>query len=96
METKLLLNSTISNTHKGAKFISADIKDHFLATPMKNPEFMYVKYKYILEDIHKRYNLYNKVISNDYIYIRIKKGMLGLKQVALLAYEYLKKLFSSI
>ena len=90
LETKILLNSTISDADKGARFMSADIKDHFLATPMENPEYMRVKYKYIPIDIRRRYNLDAKVAENDYIYIKIKKGMPGLRQAALLAYKHLK------
>jgi len=51
LEIKLLLNSSISDTNKGTRFMSADIKDHFLATPIDNPEYIHVKYKYILIDI---------------------------------------------
>ena len=32
IETKLLLNSTISDARHGVRFISADIKDYFLVT----------------------------------------------------------------
>ena len=67
-----------------------DIKDHFLATLIKNPEYMRVKYKYILQDIRLKYNLDKKVTANGYIYIKIQKDILGLKQVAILAYQYLK------
>ena len=35
LETKLILNSTISDARKGARFLSADLKDHFLASPME-------------------------------------------------------------
>ena len=42
LETKVLLNSTISDADKGARFMSADIKDHFLAIPMRDPEYMRV------------------------------------------------------
>ena len=38
LETKILLNSTISDTRKGVRFILADIKDYFLTTLMKKPE----------------------------------------------------------
>ena len=38
LETKILLNSVMSDASKGARFMSADIKDHFLATPMRDPE----------------------------------------------------------
>ena len=53
LETKILLNSIISDADKGAQFMSADIKDHFLATPMDHPEFIQVNYKYIPNDIRK-------------------------------------------
>lgn len=42
LETKILLNSTISDAHRGAKFLSADLKDFFLASPMRSPEYMKV------------------------------------------------------
>ena len=90
LETKILINSTISNTDKGARFMYADIKDHFLAIPMKQPEYMKVKYKYIPSDIRKRYNLDSKVIANGYLHIKIHKIIPELKQAAILAYEYLK------
>ena len=54
LETKILLNSTISNAAKGARFMTLDIKNHFLATPMENPEYMRVQLKYVPEDIRKR------------------------------------------
>ena len=44
LEIKILINSTISNAKKGARFICIDIKDYFLAILMKNPEYMKVKY----------------------------------------------------
>ena len=90
LETKILLNSVISDAHKGARFMSADIKDHFLATPMDHPEYMRVNYKYIPNDIRKRYNLDSMVTSDSTIYIKIQKGMPGLKQAAILAYRHLK------
>ena len=89
LETKILLNSVISDAAKGARFMSADIKDHFLATPMHDPEYMRVPYKHFPADIRQRYNL-DTIVHDNYIYIRIQKGMPGLKQAALLAYEHLK------
>jgi hypothetical protein len=74
LETKLIVNSTISDAHKGAKLLCADLKDHFLASPMKDPEFMRIKYKYFPESIRKQYNLDQFVASDGYIYIHIKKG----------------------
>ena len=73
----------------------ADIKDYFLATPMKNPEFMRVNIKYFPQDIIEKYNLYLKVTKSYCVYIKIQKGIPGLKQDALLAYEHLKNSLAS-
>ena len=43
-EMKLILNSTISSAHKGARFMCADLKDYFLATFMLEPEYMKIQY----------------------------------------------------
>ena len=51
VETKMLLNSVISDADKGARFMCVDMKDHFLATPMDDPEHMKVQYKYISNGI---------------------------------------------
>jgi len=59
---------------------------------MKDPEYMrvVVKYKYIPEDIKRKYNLAAFVTPADgCVYIKIKKGMYGLKQAFLLAFQHL-------
>ena len=90
-ETKLLLNSVISDATHGARFASMDLKDMFLHTTMKKPEYMKVPYKYFPMDIRSRYNLEN-IVHKDYIYIKIQKGMYGLKQAAVLAYTQVSSL----
>ena len=37
IETKFILNSTISNAKKGAQFVSCNFKDLLLAFPMEKP-----------------------------------------------------------
>ena len=91
LETKLILNSTISDCDKGARFFTADVKDFFLATPMKDAEYMKVPFKYFPSDIIDKYNLRTLMTHDKYIYIKIKKGMYGLKQAAVLAYQQLVK-----
>lgn len=86
LETKILLNSTISDASKGAKFLSADLKDFFLASPMKRPEFMKVHISKFLPDIIQQYNLNELKDEKGFVYIKIQKGMYRLKQAALLAY----------
>ena len=68
-----------------------DIKDYFLATPMQRAEYMRVRLKYFPQDIIDRYQLQDKVAADGYVYIRIQKGMYGLKEAALLAYNNLKE-----
>ena len=79
VETNLLVNSVISDAPQGAKFMPADIKDYFLATPMARSEYMKVRLKYFPAGIIVQYNLHNLVAPDAYIYIKIKKGMYGLK-----------------
>ena len=57
LETKILLNSMISDAQKGARFMSLDLKDFFLATPMPTEEYMKVSFRYFPVDIIKKYNL---------------------------------------
>ena len=57
LEIKVLLNTTISDAERGARIITTDINDYFLATPMEKSEYMKVKSKHILDDIKQRYNL---------------------------------------
>ena len=40
IETKLLLNSVISDAQQGSIFMICDLKGFFLATPMIQPEYM--------------------------------------------------------
>lgn len=56
---------------------------------MLNPEYMRILWKYIPEDIRIRYGLHEKLADDGYIYVKIKKGMYGLKQAAVLAFDNL-------
>ena len=56
-EAKLLFDSVISDVKNGARFMTCDLKDHFLASPMQNPHYMGIKWEHIPEDIRLRYNL---------------------------------------
>ena len=51
LETKLLFNSTISNTKHGDRFMSLDLKDMFLQSEMEKPEYMWIPFKYFPKDI---------------------------------------------
>ena len=59
--------------------MTADIEDYFLVMSMERSEYMKVQYKQLPDDIKFKYNLHTKVTDNNYIYIKIKKGMYGHK-----------------
>ena len=79
LEAKLLLNSVISVSHIGARFMSLDIKDHFLQSILDDPEYLCIHNKYFLEDIRKKYNINAIVAPDGYVYCKIKRGIYGLK-----------------
>ena len=54
---------------------------------MNSLEYMLILYSYIPTAIRDLYNLDEIVIEDGYLYIKIKKGVYGLKQVALLAFN---------
>ena len=90
VDTKLHLNSTIPDASRGARYATADIKDFFLQSPMRQFQYMRVHKRYIPPEIRTEYTLmdthYN---SNNYIYLEIRKGTYGLKEAAILAYNQL-------
>ena len=49
LETKLIINSVISDAKKGARFMSLDLKDFFLMSPMPVPEYMKIHIKTFLQ-----------------------------------------------
>ena len=91
LETKLILNSTIPDAKKGARFLSADLKDNFLASPMEENEYMRIQARYFSDDIRLQYDIESLIDSYVYVYVRTKKGVYGLKQAAILAYNRLVK-----
>ena len=81
LETKILLNSVISDARTGARFMCLDVKDHFLATPMTNPEFMRVRVKHIPQDIRIKYDIDNLVTIEGWVHVKIKKGCRDLSKL---------------
>ena len=86
---KMLMNSVVST--KGARFMTMDISNFYLMTPLKRPEFIRIKISDIPDEIIKEYKLHNKVTKNGSIYIQANRGMYGLPQSGLLAQELLEK-----
>ena len=89
LETKLILNSTISDAHRGARFMSLDLKNHFLQShlPPGHREYMRIHSKYFDKEFRLLYDIDKKIADDGYVYCEIQKGMYGLKQAAILAYK---------
>ena len=83
---KLLLNSVIST--KDAVFTTADITDFFYKSFLLDPEYMKIQLKLIPQEIINQYN-HQHLQLNGWVYMKIVRGMLGLKQAARLANERL-------
>ena len=89
LTVKLLLNSVIST--KNAKFMTLDIKNFYLNTPMSRYEYLRHRLDNFPEDVIAQYNLKDIVTSDGHVYIEVRKGMYGLPQAGLLAQELLEK-----
>jgi hypothetical protein len=85
---KLLLNSVVSTP--GARFMTIDIKNFYLNTPMLRYEYMRLKLSDLPEDVIDFYGLRDKVTQDGYVYVEVRKGMYGLPQAGLLAQELLE------
>jgi hypothetical protein len=85
---KCLLNSTISTPD--ARFMTVDIKDFYLNTPMERYEYMRIPVQDIPNDIFHKYQLAG-LVYNNYVLVEIRKGMYGLPQAGILAHDRLVK-----
>ena len=65
---KLLFNSIIST--KGASFMTLDIKNFYLNTPMERFEYMRLKVIDIPEDVVEEYNLNEKATTDGYVTLK--------------------------
>ena len=86
---KLLLNSVISTPR--ARFMTIDIQDFYLNTPLERPEYMQMKLSYFQDDVIEHYQLKDKVDAKDFVYVKIMKGMYGLPHVGIIAQKLLEE-----
>ena len=69
---KIMFNSVISTS--GARFMSTDISDFYLATPLKRYEYLKLSLRNIPEEIIQEYSLHDKA-ANGHVYVKVRKGM---------------------
>jgi hypothetical protein len=86
---KLLLNIIISTPN--ATFMTMDIKDFYLNTPMARYEYMQLRIADMPEDVIAHYKLTDIATHDGYIYCKIQKGMYGLPQAGIIAQQLLEK-----
>ena len=84
---KLLLNSVISTP--GAKFLSLDLKDFYLNTPLDRPEYLRLRLANFPEDVIEHYNLKEKVDKKGFVFVKCVHGMYGLPHAGIIAQELL-------
>jgi hypothetical protein len=89
LTVKLLLNSIISTAH--AKFMTIDIKDFYLMTPMDRYEYFKMKMDLFPDDVIEEYDLRSKVDDRGFVHCEVRRGMYGLPQAGLLAQQQLIK-----
>ena len=71
--------------------MSIDIKNFYLATPMKRYEYLKLKLCNIPEEIIKEYRLRAIATPDASVYVKVRKGMYGLPQAGIIANELLEK-----
>lgn len=86
---KILFNSVIS-TH-GARFMTMDVGNFYLNTPLLRPEYLRLHIDDIPDEIIIQYKLRDIVDDKGHVYVKATKGMYGLPQAGLLANELLEK-----
>ena len=83
LTVELLVNSVVSTA--GAEFMTLDIKNFYLNTPLARYEYLRLKLTNLPEDVIEEYGLKEKETKDRYVYVEIRKGMYGLPQAGLLA-----------
>ena len=86
---KMRLHQLISTP--GARCVIANIKNFYLSNDLPEPEYMKFLLSNIPQEIIDTYNLTKKVDDKVYVYIKIVKGMYGLKQTGIIVHKELIK-----
>ena len=89
LTVKLLLNSIVSTA--GAEFMTINIKNFYLNTPLKRYEYFRLQIANLPDDIVKHYKLGENVTNDGFVYVEIQRGMYDMPYSGLIAQELLKK-----
>jgi hypothetical protein len=91
LAAKIHINSTISDAKDGARHMGLDIKNYYLGTPMEYYQYMRVPTWCIPPEVwdDPSYNIH--VADDGYVYLEIRRGLYGLKEAGILAFNQLVK-----
>ena len=82
LNTKIMLNSVISDSYLGARCMIVNINHHYLQSPMKKFQYMRIALKYFTKEKRDEYNI-DAIANNGFVYVEIRKGMYGLKEAGI-------------
>ena len=85
---KLHINSAISDANRGARYMTMDIKNFYLGSPLKYFQYVRIPKALIPPEILSEYpEIYFE--SDGYTYFEARKGIYGLKEAGLITFENL-------
>eukprot|EP00957_Ditylum_brightwellii_P016783 1263478-Ditylum_brightwellii.AAC.1 len=68
--TKLLFNSIMSTP--GARFMTIDIQNFYLNTPMDRYKYLRIPYYLIPDEVKQHYHL-KEIVEDDHVYVKIQR-----------------------
>jgi hypothetical protein len=89
LTVKLLFNSVISTP--GAKFMSLDISNFYLMTPLDRYEYVRMNLSDFPDEVIDQYKLRDIATSDGSVYTEIRMGMYGLPAAGILSNKYLEQ-----
>ena len=89
MFAKILFNSVIYT--KGARFMTIDLSNFYLMTPLNQPEYIRIHIRDIPDEIIAEYKLKEIVDAHGAVYIVANCGMYGFPQSGILGNEIFEK-----
>ena len=87
LDSKIHINSTISDAKNNARYLVMDITNFYLGTPMAYYQYMRILAADIPQEVMDEYNF--TVESDGYVYFEVRRGMYGLKEAGIIAFRQL-------
>jgi hypothetical protein len=89
LDAKIHINRTISDAKKSARHLGLDIKNYYLGTPMDYFQYMRVHPSYIPQEVWDDPSYDIHIADDGYVYLEIRRGMYGLKEAGIIAFNQL-------